>query len=169
MGKRGPAPMPTELKVLHGETRPQRLNPDRPKPGAVEERDGRTVRVHALPLMPPDMDGRAEEVWRRQLESMGATGILTPVDGDSLRAYCEAVSRYEYAARLLASSGPLVKGARSGDLVKNPLHQVVRDNALLIRLFARELGFVPAGREGIHPAGLSNDLDPFDVWLGAPG
>jgi P27 family predicted phage terminase small subunit len=115
------------------------------------------------------MDPRAREVWDRQIESMAATGVLTVVDGDALRAYCEAVSRYEQAARLLASSGPLVKGARTGELVKNPLHQVARDNAVLIRLFARELGFVPAGREGIRPAGLGESEDDFDRWLTGTG
>lgn len=152
MGRRGPAPLPTALKVLRGETRPQRLNPNAPKP------------VQKLPIPPDDMDGRARDVWDRQIESMGATGVLTVVDGDALRAYCEAVSRYEVAARLLAQSGPLVKGARSGELVKNPLHQVARDNAMLIRLFARDLGFIPSGREGLHPGGLGEEADPFDAW-----
>ena len=151
MGKRGPQPMPTELKLLHGETRKERLNPDAPKPAGD------------LPVMPEDMDARAQAVWERQVRSMASTGVLTPVDGDSLRAYCEAVSRYEHAARLLAESGPLVRGARNGELVKNPLHQIARDNAALIRLFARELGFVPAGREGIRPGAAEED-DPFGAW-----
>ena len=155
MGRRGPAPQPTELKLLRGEKRPARLNPDKPKPtGAPVPRD--------------DMDARAREVWDRQTRAMAASAVLTIVDGDALRAYCEAVSRYEMAARLLAQSGPLVTGARTGELVKNPLHQVVRDNAVLIRLFARELGFVPSGREGIHPD-AGEDADDFDAWLGQPG
>ena len=188
MGKRGPAPLPTSIKLLHGETRPSRLNPDAPRP------------IARLPIPPADMDPRAREVWDRQIESMAATGVLTPVDTDSLRAYCEAVSRYEVAARLLASSGPVVRGARSGpcddcghgsgrhprngacrepgcacrrlaggELVKNPLHQVVRDNAMLIRAFAMVLGFVPSGREGIHPGEVGTDADPFDKWLEAGG
>jgi P27 family predicted phage terminase small subunit len=157
MGRRGPAPQPTALKLLKGETRRQRLNRDAPKP------------VQRLPLKPGNMDERANEVWDRQMEAMAATGVLTPVDGDALRAYCEAVARYEQAAVLLAGSGPLVKGARTGELVKNPLHQIARDNAVLIRLFARELGFVPAGREGIHPGGVTESNDPFDLWLTAGG
>lgn len=169
MGRRGPAPTPTPIKQLRGETRPQRLNLVRPKPGPTGVG---TKKVSTLPLMPDDMVPRAKEVWRRQMESLGATGVLTPVDSDALRAYCEAVARYEEAARLIAASGPLVKGARSTperpEYVKNPLHQVVRDNAVLIRLFARELGFVPAGREGLHPGGAGGDEDDFDRWLGLP-
>lgn len=153
MGKRGPAPLPTPIKLLRGEKRPQRLNPDAPKP------------VAGLPVPPEDMDARAREVWDRQIRSMGATGVLTAVDGDALRAYCEAVSRYEEAAKLLAGSGPLVTGARTGELVKNPLHQVARDNAMLLRLLARDLGFVPSGREGIHPGDPGEEIDDLDRWL----
>ena len=75
---------------------------------------------------------------------MGATGVLTAADADGLRIYCESVARYRHAAQLLDQSGPLItatgRGARRGELVKNPLHQIVRDNAVLVRAFARELG-----------------------------
>ena len=152
MGKRGPAPMPTPLKLLRGETRSSRLNRDAPKPRGDK------------PVMPSDMTDAAKRVWRRQMAGMGELGVLTSVDRDSLRAYCEAVSRYETAASLLEQSGPLVRGARQGELVKNPLHQVVRDNAMLIRLFARDLGFVPSAREGLHGRG-SDDVDPLEAWM----
>jgi phage terminase small subunit len=55
-----------------------------------------------------------------------------------------------------------VKG-RDGNLVRNPLHQIVRDNAMLIRSFGRELGFLPSAREGLHVA--EDTKDPFDDWL----
>lgn len=186
MGSRGPAPLPTPIKRMRGETRKERLNDNAPRP------------IRMLPTAPADLGTRAREVWDRQIASMGATGVLTPVDGDALRAYCEAVERYEEAARLLRGSGPLVRGARSGgcstcghgqdqhrggktcrtagcscqaltggEWVRNPLHQIARDNAMLIRLFARDLGFVPSGREGLHPGGIEEEEDAFDAWLGA--
>jgi phage terminase small subunit len=34
--------------------------------------------------------------------------------------------------------------------VKNPLHQITRDNREQIRLFARELGLSPAARAGMR-------------------
>lgn len=63
--------------------------------------------------------------------------------------YCEAVVRYEEAARLLAGSGPLITSKRTGELVKNPLHQVVRDNAVLVRQLANDLGLAPAARASL--------------------
>lgn len=154
MGRRGPPSLPTKLKVLRGERRPSRLNRAEPKP-----------RAH-LPKMPRGMDAGAKVVWRRVLRDYGETGVLTAVDGDALRAYCEAVSRYETAAEMLATSGPLVRGARRGELVKNPLHQVVRDNADLMRQFARELGLTPAARTGIKVPEAPSDDDALGAWEG---
>jgi P27 family predicted phage terminase small subunit len=155
VGKRGPAPMPTPLKVMHGERRPSRLNRSAPKPKGN------------LPTMPGDMSEQAQVVWKRQLEAMGATGILTAVDSDSLRAYCDAVVRYQQSAPMLESTGPLVRGARGNELVRSPLHQVVRDNAMLIRLFAKDLGFLPSAREGLHVK--DDEDDPVANWLGEAG
>ena len=96
MGRRGPAPTPTKVKLLRGETRPSRLNLREPLPS----RD--------VPKMPADMDPEAKVVWRRVLRDMRHTGVIRAADADVLRCYCEAVSRYAQAARLLAQSGPLV-------------------------------------------------------------
>ena len=69
---------------------------------------------------------------------MRGSAVILGADADVLRCYCEAVSRYAQAAELYAASSPLMR--RDGELVKNPLHQVVRDNADAVRQFARELG-----------------------------
>jgi len=115
--------------------------------------------------MPPDMSDEAKRVWRRVIRDFGATGVITAVDADALRTYCEAVVRYVQAARTLEASGPLVRGARSGELVKNPLHQIVRDNAILLRAFARELGLTPAARTGLTIGMESDPDDPLEAWL----
>ena len=56
------------------------------------------------------MSDEAKRVWRRVIRDFGATGVLTAVDADALRTYCEAVVRYVQAARTLEASGPLVRG-----------------------------------------------------------
>ena len=77
-------------------------------------------------------------------------GVITAVDADALACYCEAVVRYRQAASLLARSAPLIRGARSGDLIANSLDRVTRGWADQIRLFARELGLTPSARAGLH-------------------
>ena len=152
MGRRGPAPMPTELKLLRGERRPCRLNRNAPK-------------AKNVPVMPGGMSDAAQAIWNRVMADYGATGVLTSVDTDALRVYCEAVVRYEHAAAMLEASGPLTRGARRGDLVKNPLHQIVRDDADLIRAFARELGFTPSARSALTAVQEPEEDDATAAWL----
>jgi P27 family predicted phage terminase small subunit len=119
-----------------------------------------------LPKMPGDMDPDAKAVWRRVLRDMRDTGVIRAADADVLRCYCESVARYEHAARLLVQSGPLVRGQR-GELVKNPLHQVVRDNADELRQFARELGLSPSARVGLR-IDQARSLDSLTADIGLP-
>ncbi|MFI5040454.1 MAG: P27 family phage terminase small subunit [Acidimicrobiales bacterium] len=157
MGARGPAPTPLKLKVLNGSAAhdPQRIrkNPARP--------------ADRPPKMPAGMARRAQEVWRATLRDQ-APGIILAVHAPSLRIYCEAVARYEESAVLLASSGPLIRGARRGDLVRNPVTQVCRDNADLVRLFARELGLTPSSVSSF-PDLRVDESDPFEAFLAGRG
>ena len=154
MGRRGPAPTPTTVKQLRGETRPSRLNRLEPMPSPD------------APKMPAGMDPDAKVVWRRVVREMRGTDVILAADADVLRCYCEAVGRYAQAAGCCAQSGPLVRGA-TGELVKNPLHQVVRDNARRgppLRPRARPLALRP-GRPPRRAVGHALDIE--DV-LGPP-
>jgi P27 family predicted phage terminase small subunit len=98
---------------------------------------------------PDDLRPDARAVWERVVDALGATGVLTAADRDILRLYCEAYARYVEAEQMLAKTGPLLKG-RDGNFVKNPLHQIVRDNADAVKKYAREIGLTPAARVGLR-------------------
>lgn len=136
MGRRGPAPLPTKVKLLHGETRPSRLNLDEPKPPAN------------APVMPPDLDPAAQAVWERVLRDQ-APGVILAAHADVLRLYCEAVVRYGEASALLGKSGLLLRGARGAEVVRNPLVAMVRDSGEQVRVLARELGLTPSSLSGV--------------------
>ena len=144
--------MPTELKLLHGERRPSRLNRNAPK-------------ARNVPVMPEGMSEPAQAIWNSRVRDYAHTGVLTSVDTDALQIYCEAVVRYRHAAKMLEQSGPLVRGARRGDLIKNPLHQIVRDEANLARAFARELGFTPSARSALTAVQEPAEDDPLARWM----
>jgi P27 family predicted phage terminase small subunit len=144
--------MPTEMKLLHGERRPSRLNRNAPK-------------AKNVPVMPEGMSAPAQAIWNRLTADYAHTGVLASVDTDALQIYCEAVVRYRHGAKMLEQSGPLVRGARRGDLIKNPLHQVVRDDADLIRAFARELGFTPSARSALTAVQEADEDDPLARWM----
>jgi len=151
MGRRGPAKVPVDLRILNGETRPSQIGARPVRP-----------RTSTAPLAPADMEAAAKVVWRRVMREQ-APGIITSIDRDGLRVYCEAVARYEAASRLLATSQPLVRG-QGNLLVRNPMHLVVRDNADLIKTWARELGLSPAARAGLQSPEKSNRDDPVGDW-----
>lgn len=127
---------PTALKLLHGETRPSQLNPNEPMPRMV------------APDPPVWLSGRALEVWRRVAAELAHMRVLSAADGDALVVYCQAVAHYEEAVALVGEQGMLVRG-RLGEWVKNPAMQFVRDQAVLVKVMAREFGLTPAARVGL--------------------
>lgn len=152
MGARGPHSAPTALKLLRGEDHRDRLNLAAPKP-----RD-------EAPVRPATMSVAAKRVWARIEPEVRAMGVVKSADGDVLRLYCECVVRYVRAARKLEREGPTVPGARDRETVRNPLHPIVRDEALLMVRLARELGLTPSGRESLH-ANPGDPADSLDKWV----
>lgn len=139
MARRGPAPTPTKIRLLRGETRPSQINRHGPEP------------LPGMPEPPDDLDPAAKVVWERVMREFGHTGVIRGADHDVFRAYCDAVVRYGQAEAALRGTGPLVRDRHhGGELTKSPLHQIVRDNAALVRALAGDLGLTPAARVGLR-------------------
>jgi P27 family predicted phage terminase small subunit len=136
MGRRGRPKEPVEAKLARGETRPSRVNYAAP---VVPDRG---------PVMPADMTQDAKTVWARVMRATRGAGIVKAADHDVLRAYCEAAAEYKRVRRLLAASSPLL--TRDGELVRNPLYIIIRQERDAVRLLARELGLSPAARSGLY-------------------
>lgn len=139
MGKRGPAPKPTNLRLLHGD-RASRINNDEPIPA-----DG-------LPTCPPEVAPAVRAIWDYTIEHLGIMQLATPADRDVLLAYCESVVTHRAASDILARSSVLIKGLHGG-LVKNPAVQIQRDSAIVMRALAQEFGLTPSARSAIRMGG----------------
>lgn len=155
MGRRGPAPRPAALKLLHGEKNKKRINFDEPIP-----RD-------ALPVCPEGVTDAVREIWDYTVRELAAMKILCAADRDSLLCYCEAVVNHRKSSALLAKSEVILKGIKGGP-VRNPVLAVQRDSAGVIYRFAQEFGLTPSGRTRIRAqeaaAGAADDDDnPFAV------
>lgn len=136
MGRRGPAPSPTNLRVLHGDKR-SRINFDEPKPR------------NQPPERPPWLSALAAEEWDRVVPDLEAMGTAKTVDAMGLAAYCEAVARLRITSDIVARSGPLLVG-RDGLAHKNPAVAQARDASTEVRMWAREFGFTPSARSPLH-------------------
>lgn len=140
LGRHGPPKQPTNLRRLHGETRPSRINQWEPQPRDLP------------PEAPDDLSDEELTEWRRVVIELDHMGLAFAADRDIIRAYCSAVVRHAQACALIARSGLLLKG-REGTVVKNPAVAMARDAGMALRAFARELGLTPAARVNFGGSG----------------
>jgi len=152
MGRRGPAPKPTALRLLHGDKK-NRFNPEEPIP-----RD-------TLPVAPESMDPEVAAIWNHTIRELIAMKTVTAADRDTLICYCEAVVNHRRASEMIHETDVIIKGDHGGP-VRNPALSVQRDSATLIRQFAQEFGLTPSGRTRISAMeaggrGAEADDNPF--------
>lgn len=132
MGKRGPAPKPTEMRLLHGD-RKDRINAGEPLPGT-----GEVVR-------PSWLAGDAVVLWDELAADLEERGVLTAWDVPAFAACCWWFGKWREAAGMVDSDGILVEGYR-GSQVKNPAHQVARDSWSQFEKLAGRFGLTPSDR-----------------------
>lgn len=140
MGKRGPRPKPTNLRVLHGD-RKDRINTDEP------------VAPDGLPQPPYDMAEDVRAVWDYTVEQLRMMGTVSTADRDVLVCFCEAVVTHRKASKALAGTGILIRTRRGDAFMRNPVLQVQRDAAQTIRGLAQEFGLTPSARSEINMGG----------------
>jgi P27 family predicted phage terminase small subunit len=114
---------------------------------------------------PPELSTDAKTVWRRIVKD-APKGQIVPLDRDILAMFCEAVIRWRRANAAYGDSIGVLKGRGGEAWVKNPLHQIVRDNAAEVRLLARELGLSPAARAGLHIEGEAGVRGGIEETIG---
>jgi P27 family predicted phage terminase small subunit len=148
MGRRGPAPLPTHLKIVRGTARPDRMVKNEPKAKS------------GIPRCPDWLSDDAKEIWKRTVKQLKQMGTLSVADVDLIAAYCNAVVTYKKATDLVDKSGVLIKGRRDG-VVTNPAVRIQRDAAQLIRQLGAEFGLSPSSRSRISVDGASDDSDDF--------
>jgi len=161
MGRRGPPPKPTRLRILEGNPGRRPLNDREPKP-----RD-------ATPVLPAWLSPDAKTEWRRIVPELRRLGLLTLVDRAALAAYCQAWAELQIATRLLEKEGRIVEvdvfgkdGAVTGS--KSQLHPAVklqRDAFGRVKQFLAEFGLTPASRARLNAPGPAKEADPFEEYL----
>lgn len=130
MGKRGPAPKATNLKILEGNPSKRPLNNDEPQPeqGAV---------------CPTWLSKKAKKEWHRLAPILESCGILTRADEDTLAAYCDALVNFKRCTKLL-EVGDLVEDGKV-----NPMIRAQRNYAELLTKFGTRLGLSPSDRTSL--------------------
>ena len=82
MGRRGPPPKPTKLKLLAGNPGKRPLNRREPQPRKT------------TPRCPAWLGKEARAVWKRMVPELRRMGVLTVIDGEALAAFCQTYARW---------------------------------------------------------------------------
>ncbi len=137
MGRRGPPPKPTKLKLLSGNAGKRPLNPNEPEP-EVE-----------IPEIPEHLGEEARREWERISTDLADVGLLTRIDRAALAAYCQAWARWVEAEGQLKKFGVIVKSP-NGYPMQSPLLAIANKALEQMRKFLTEFGMTPASRTRIH-------------------
>jgi len=140
MGRRGPRPDPTALRLLKGNPSKTRISPrePRPKPG--------------MPTVPTFLDVAAKREWRRVSRELRLLGLIALIDRAALAGYCQAWSRWAAAEEKVKEFGMVIKSP-SGFPVQSPYLGIANTAMKHMRNFLAEFGMSPAARTRIESEG----------------
>lgn len=130
MGRRGPQPQPTVLKLARGNPGHRPVNHDEPDLAAASAK------------VPAGLDGRAKAEWTRLVDELISKGVLTVGDMHAFEQYCRLVGevdRYEKHVKKVGLADA---------------HSLGYANYLLklrtqLRQQAAHLGLTPSSRSGV--------------------
>ncbi len=142
MGRRGPAPEPTKLKILKGNPGKRKLNDREPQPDPT------------MPECPDWLSEDAKQCWDELAPQLDAMGVLTSVDGQALTAYCQTWSRWKAAELFIQKHGetyPLKdEHGKLKYLQQFPQVSIARQLLQVLNRYQQEFGMTPASRTRIR-------------------
>lgn len=135
MGRRGPQPQPTELKLERGNPGRRPLNQDEPQ------------LAQGSRAVPEGLEGRAREEWLRLVDELTDKGVLTIADMSAFEEYCRLVGDVHDYEKLIAKKVKEKNG-------REEVHALGYANYLLklrtqLRQQAAHLGLTPSSRSGV--------------------
>lgn len=149
MGKRGPKPQPTQLKILRGNPGCRPLNADEPQPPT----DGIAT--------PPHLGQVAAARWDELLPMLQATRVMTRADVEALARYCDTYEWWLAVRAKLKAEGDTYPILNDGGEVKyiaqRPEVSIAHKLAQQLRQLEADFGLSPAARVSlkVEPDGKS--------------
>ena len=157
MGRRGPAPKPTALRVIEGNPAKRPLPEHEPKP------------KRGTPRCPRVLTPAGKTAWRQVTKMLDAMGLLTVVDGHMLERYCDGLVRWRAAAAFLQKHGEVypIKDDKGNlrYMQQFPQVSIYAKLDVALRRMEEQFGMSPAARTRIQVAVDANEPDDFAVWM----
>ena len=156
MGKRGPRPQPTQLRLVRGNPGKRAINKLEPKP------DG------GIPTKPAWLvDPVAALKWDEMCRELDKVGVLTVIDGDALARYCDTWSWWKKTRDFLRENGDVYplkdENGKAKCLMQFPQVAIAHKLAASLARLEQEFGLTPSSRSGIttNKAGAKDALADF--------
>lgn len=139
MGKRGPAPKPSALKLVEGTYRKDRAVPDE-----VQYAEG-------IPACPKELGPEAKAEWKRIVGELSKVpGLIQKVDRAALAGYCSSYALFLHLEQMIREPDGLVieYETKSGAVITQPSAWVSIRNQERAAMshFAQQFGFTPSSR-----------------------
>ena len=160
--KPGPKTQPTKLKIIRGNPGQRRLPKNEPKPPLAKK-------MKCPFSSRDDKNHFAREEWNRIVPELCRQGLISKIDVNSLRAYCEAVQVREESYKFLREKGNIVptknyKGEIIGYIRAPQLLTWEKAIMIAVRLGA-EFGLTPSSRVGLEVENKQVEIDELDEIL----
>jgi P27 family predicted phage terminase small subunit len=136
MGRRGPRPKPTALRLLDGRldvTAHRTINPAEPELSPGTDSDWKR---------PEDLRLEAAKEWERLTQELRSAGVLTLADRAVFETYCRAWGDLRKFEKLCRRVGP-------ADAVRLGYQGMVLKMRQQVRQLAAEFGLTAASRSGV--------------------
>jgi P27 family predicted phage terminase small subunit len=149
MGRRGPAPKPSNIVKLEGNPGHRKINRHEPKPRPI------------APDCPEWLDPEAKAAWKRVLPILDRMHVLTVADGDMLAVLCQAVAELEQTTISLRDG--LTFKTDKGYVGQHPAVAIRHQAMRVIRAVGGEFGLSPAARVRLIAPELQEDQALADL------
>jgi P27 family predicted phage terminase small subunit len=138
MGKRGPKPIPTALRIHRGLRIRKETAANEPKPTSSKK----------TPRAPDWLGKHGQAEWRRTAPKLHVAGCLTDLDVSLFALYCHGFDSFNMALDDILVNGIKIT-ARNGGTMANPAVKVMNDAAAMIHKFGIMFGLAPTARVGL--------------------
>ena len=142
MGRRGPPPQPTHLRVLRGNPGKRRINRREPKPPP------------GVPSCPRWLNAEAKRAWRETAAVLREMRILSRADRDALVSYCLTYAQMKSAQEFLDQHGLVYPLRDEAGKIKYmapfPQVAIVRSCLQAMRAYQQEFGMTPSSRTRVE-------------------
>jgi P27 family predicted phage terminase small subunit len=133
MGRRGPKPEPTILKVLKGTKEQKDLMGEMNPTGLL--------------TCPQELSTAARAEWKR-ITKVLPPGLLTAADRSLLASYCSAWALWREASGHVQSEGLVLEG-KDGGSYQNPWLSILNKQVQIMASLSGRFGLSPSDRNGI--------------------